>query len=399
MKLSPPTRPSEPLSATPADSAAPARAPRRRARARQGLTPLRWYMILVLLPTLLLGAYYAVVAADLYESEARFLVRARAAPSLSGAAAAASMFGGGGGLRAGTEEIRAVNDFVLSHDAVSSLRRTLDLVGIWRRPEADLVSMLWWSDPEAERLLRYYRRRVTVEFDIETGISTLRILAYRPADARDIAEQLLALSEDLVNRFSTRTSADGLRVAREELVIAERRVLAARAALAAFREREQALDPAREAGSALDGIARLEGALSQARAELQERRAFMRPDNPQIQILTNRIAALTAQIAVERARITQGDETMTQRISDFERLQLEREFADRQLASATASLEQARADAQRQQHFLLRVVEPNLPERALFPQAMFNTVTVLVGLTVVFGIGWLLIAGAREHTS
>jgi len=360
---------------------------------------MHWFALLVLLPTLLVGTYYVIIAADLYESEARYLVRGRAAPSVPGAAAGFMGGGAAAALRSGADEMRAVNDFILSNDAVSGLRRQLDLVSIWRRPEADILAQLWWSEPEAERLRRYYRRRVTVAFDIETNIATLRVQAFRPGDARDIAEQLLLLSESLVNRFSARTAADGIRAAREEVEIAETRVVAARTALTTFREREQALDPAREAVAALEGITRLEAALSQSRAEMQERRAFMRPDNPQMQVLTNRIAALIAQIAVERARLTQGDENITQRLSTFERLQLEREFADRQLVSATSSLENARADAQRQQIFLLRVVEPNLAERALYPLGFFTTMSVLIALSLVFAIGWLMVAGAREHAS
>jgi capsular polysaccharide transport system permease protein len=406
MKLSPPIGRSDTLPGTGVDAGAP---PRRAAARRIAAAswrprgPMAWFALLVLLPTLLVGAYYAVMAADLYQSEARFLVRGRGGASAGAAGGIAGMLAGGGNagaaLRPGAEEARAVGDFVDSLDAIAGLRQRLDLVGVWRRPEADRISRLWWEEPEAERLLRYYRRRVTIEYDVETGITALRVLAYRPGDAREVAEALLGMSEALVNRFSARTSEDTLRVAREEVQIAERRVVTAREALTSFREREQALDPTRSAGAAVETIARLDGALAQARAELQEKRSFMRPDNPQIQVLNNRIAALSAQIGVERARLTRGGETLTQQLSGYERLQLEREFAERQLSSAIASLETARADAQRQQVFLMRVVEPNLPERALFPRALFNTLTVLVGLAVLYGIGWLLVAGAREHAS
>jgi len=394
MKLSPSTTASEPLVGTRMHM--PATAGRR----GRPFGRMQWFALIVLLPTLLVGSYYALIAADLYESEARYLVRGRSSTGMPSGGAAGLLGGGAASaLRSGADEMRAVNDFMLSNDAVAGLRRQLDLVAIWRRPEADLLSMLWWSEPEAERLRRYLRRRVTVEFDLETNIATLRVLAFRPGDARDIAEQLLVLSEALLNRFSARTAADGVRASREEVEIAEARVTAARAALTSFREREQALDPTREAMAAGEGISRLEAALSQSRAEMQERRAFMRPDNPQIQVLANRIAALVAQIAVERARITQGDENMTLRLAAFERLQLEREFADRQLASATSSLESARADAQRQQVFLLRVVEPNVAQGALYPAGFFNTMTVLIALSVVFAIAWLMVAGAREHAN
>lgn len=409
MKLSPPTRPSEALTASPVTLPGPSvppaahtpqpmdlRAPRRR---RLGV--LGWFLLLVLLPTALVGGYYGLYAADMYESEARYQVRGRGGSGGGGASALAALAGGGApaSLRSGGEESQAVKEFVSSHDAVAGLRRRLDLVSVWRRPEADLVSMLWWEDPEAERLLRYYRRRVVLDYDLETGVSTLRVRTFRPTDSQTIALELLRMSEELVNRFTLRTIEDQLRVARNDVAQAEARVLAAREALTAFREREQALDPTRTAGAALEVIGRLEGALAQARAELQERRSFMRPDNPQIQVLNNRIAALSQQIATERGRVTRGDEALTQQVAGYERLQLEREFADRQLASATASLEQARSDALRQQVFLMRVAEPNLPERALYPTALFNTATVFVALTVVFGIGWLLVAGAREHAS
>ncbi|SFK25928.1 capsular polysaccharide transport system permease protein [Falsiroseomonas stagni DSM 19981] len=399
MKLSPPIRPSETLPASGVeDQRLPPRLPPKR-RWRRSLLPQTvkgWYMLLVLLPTLLVGTYYATYAADLYESESRILVRGRGAPAAGGAGGIVAAVTGG---RGGMDEARAVAAYIDSLDALAGLRRSLDLVAIWRRPEADLVSRLTSEEPAAERLLRYYRRRVTVSYDIETNITTLRVLAYRPGDARDIAEALIVLSENLVNRFSARTAADTIRVAREEVEIAERRVTAARDALNNFREREQALDPTRSAGAAVENVSRLEALLAQTRAELQEKRAFMRPDNPQIQVLNNRIAALVAQVGAERARSTRGEEGLTQQLSGYERLQLEREFAEKQLTSAISSLENARADAQRQAVFLMRVVEPNLPERASHPRGRFNTLTIFAGLTILFGIGWLMVAGAREHAS
>ena len=81
----------------------------------------------------------------------------------------------------------------------------------------------------------------------------------------------------------------------------------------------------------------------------------------------------------------------------LERLVLEREFADRQLASATASLETARMESHRQQMYLARVVEPNLAVYPLYPRKLISVASIFMGLCVAFGIGWLLVAGMREH--
>jgi capsular polysaccharide transport system permease protein len=408
MKLSPPTRPFDPSAPDGAGASTRRRLPpataARHGQARRRFGVGRWYALLVLLPTLLAGAYYGFVAADMYESEARFVMRTRGG---GGASMPGGEAGGRGGAmasifaaaRPGTEEARAVAAFIESHAAVQALRRELDIVAMWRRPEADIVSKLWWDNPPLEWLLWYFRRRVTTEYDIESGVLVLRSLAFRPDDAQVIAERMLHAAENLVNDLTQRSIADTLRVAQEDVTKAEARVVAARAAMTAFREREQALDPTRTAVGAMDNIGRLEASLAQARAELQEKRAFMRADNPQIQVLNNRVAALQQQIGTERGRVTRGDEALTQQVAAYERLDLERQFADRQLASATASLELARSEVVRQQVFLARIAEPSVPEWARYPKGAFNTLTIFVALTVLFGIGWLLVVSAREHAN
>ena len=402
MKLSPPTRPSEAL----ASSGLAARGTPMGGRgrdAKRGLGMRGWFLLLVMLPTLAVGVYFYGFASNIYESEARFVVRNRGssnsnpmADMAGGASRMASLFPS---ARTGSEEARAVVAYVDSHAAVAALKGSLDLVELWRRPEVDVLSRLWWEEPQAEWLLWYFRRRVRVILDPDTGVMILRAQAFRPEDAQTLSRALLTISERLVNMLSERSIADGLRTGQEDLARAEARMSAAREALIAFREREQAFDPARAAAGAVETIGRLEGALAQSRTELQERQAFMRPDNPQVQVLRNRIEALQAQIAAERGRMTRGGEAMTQQVAGFERLELERMLADRQLASATASLEGARTEAIRQQTFVLRVAEPHLPEAALYPKATYNTLTVFVSLAMLFGVGWLLVVSAREHAN
>ncbi|MFC7692593.1 polysaccharide biosynthesis/export family protein [Paeniroseomonas aquatica] len=183
---------------------------------------------------------------------------------------------------------------------------------------------------------------------------------------------MLALSESMVNRLNERLQQDGLRVAREELERAEARLTAAQLAMTESRERERAVDPTRSAVVAVENIGRLEGALAQARAEMGEASRFARGDNPRVMQLRNRIEALSAQVAEERKRTSANESGLSQQVGEFERLALDRELARAQLSSATASLEKARVDAQRQQLFLLRIVEPNLAEYARYPKAMLT---------------------------
>lgn len=353
------------------------------------------FKLTVLLPTMIAAAYLVFIATPQFDSEARFLIRGRSPAPPSGI----SEMMASSGFRPSQEDAMGIRDYLQSHDAVGALRTKVPLVDIFRRPEADLLARLWWEEPSAERLLDYYRRMVTVEYDTTSGITALRVHSFRAEDSQGIARELLSLSEAMVNRLNERLQQDGLRVAREELGRAEVRLSAAQLAMTEFRERERAVDPTRSGAVAVENIGRMEGALAQARAEMGEATRFARGDNPRVMQLRNRIEALTAQVAEERKRTSANESGLSQQISEFERLSLDRELARAQLSSATASLEKARVDAQRQQLFLLRIVEPNLAEYARYPKATLTVLYLFLTLSVAYGLAWLLIAGMREHAA
>jgi capsular polysaccharide transport system permease protein len=363
------------------------------------------FFLLVILPTLIAALYYYAIAAPQYVSEARFVVHSRgsdggAQAAALRAAAGAALGGLGGG--ASSSETNSIRDFLSSLDAVMLADEKLDLVALWRRPEADLLARLWFTEPE--RLARFYNQMVSVALDPSTNVTTLRVRSFRPEDSKALAETLLGAAEALVNRLSERMRNDTLQAARHEVEISERRVQGSSAALIRFREQEKELDSAGAVQAAVVLRGQFEGSLAQARAELTERLQFMRPDNPALQATRNRIDALERQIAAERSRHTDtssnlGGAILASQLADYERLMLEREFSNKQLASATAGLEVARMEAQRQQMYLSRIVQPNLAVYALYPRTSINVASIFLGLAIAYGIGWLLIVGMREHAS
>ena len=235
------------------------------------------FKVTVLLPTLLAALYLYGIAAPQYESEARFLVHGRSAGGGGGEGGGLAAMAQSAGFRPASEDAMGVRDYLQSHDDVAALRQRLPLVEIFRRPEADHLARLWWSEPTAERLLDYFHRMANAEFDTTSGITTLRVRSFRSEDSQAIARQLLTLSEELVNQLNRRLQEDSLRVAREEVARAEARLTAAQLAVSEFRERERSVDPTRSAGLALDNIGKLEGALAQARADLAEALRFSAP--------------------------------------------------------------------------------------------------------------------------
>ena len=176
----------------------------------------KWFLAIVVVPTLLAALYYYIVAADQYQSEAHFIVRTADASPMP-TSGFSQFLGLGGGMSPSRGEAMSVNDYLDSQQVVNRIDDKLNLVERFRRPEADIATRLWFSQPTPEMLLRYYRRQVNVKYNQETGITTLQVRAFRPSDSFAIINELLALGEGRVNEINRRSQTDQLASARRQL--------------------------------------------------------------------------------------------------------------------------------------------------------------------------------------
>lgn len=368
--------------------------------APEGLAKKKMYSrvkwLLFFSPTLLSAIYFVAVATDQYTSEASFVVRSATRPELQGGLAFLVQLG----LGRSQDDAFIVQDYLTSRSAIAELRRRLPLGEIFARPNADFIarypSVIFGRNEE--QLYRYFQYMVSVVHLEKTGISTLRVNAFTPEDAHAMATTLLQLGEELVNKINQRLLADAVRNSQSELNAAQERLIHAQAELTKFRNRELTVDPARNAVSLADLIAKLSGELGVTQAQIAELTTGP-ASSPQLVGLRRKAAALEEQIARERARIAGGSEDLARRIAEYERLTLEKEFAGRMVSSSEAELVRSKAEATRQLLYLERIVEPNLADYSTRPKRTYAVLTVFAANLLLVLVGWLVFSGIREHAS
>lgn len=351
-------------------------------------------LLCVALPTLLAGLYYFLIASDLYASEARFLVSSPSRGQVGGILG----FLQGAEIDKAQTDVYAVHDYMLSRDAIAALQAKVDLRAIFSRPEADFIARfpgLLHSDT-TEDFYRYYERRVSVVYDTTTGICTVTVKAFRPDDAKAVANQLLSEAEALVNRLNARARANAVHDSQVEVEQMEQRVAQAQQAMLDYRNRETLLDPGKTSGAIFDNQSKMMAELAAARIRLTELDRSA-PGSPLRADLVTQIQALEKQAANESSRLTGGSSAMASKIREYEQLALRQEFATKELTAALASLETANEDARRQQIYLERVVEADLPDKALYPKRVISVLIVFVSCFLAYSIGLLLLTGVREH--
>lgn len=352
--------------------------------------------LILFLPTLLSAIYFYFMASDQYESEAKFVVRSAQRPdSLGGLSFLVQL-----GLQRSQDDSFIVRDFMTSRDAVRELQQRLPLRAMFETDALDVIagypSPLY--GPREERFYKYFQTMVSVVHTDKTGISTLRVRAFSAENAEKIAVALLQLGEGLINRLNERLLHDAVGRAAAEVTEAQNRVIAAQAALTTFRNRELLIDPTRNAVALAELIAKLSTELASTRAQIAEAK-MNSSTGPQLPILERKAIALDEQIASERTRVARSSDGLAERISTYERLVLEREFANKMLSTNEADLVRAKAEAAKQLLYLERVVEPNLADYATQPKRWRSVLTVLVANLLLVLVGWLIFAGIRDHGS
>lgn len=184
--------------------------------------------------------------------------------------------------------------------------------------------------------------------------------------------------------------------AQSEVATAEAKARAAALALSSYRNKKGVFDPEKQSALQLQQISKLQDELIAAKTQLAQVRSVTH-NNPQLPVLQKRIDVLQAEISVETAKVAGGDRSLSGQAAEYERLALERSFADKQLAAALASLEQARNEAQRKQLYLERIVQPSLPDYPVEPKRLRSIVSTFAVGMICWGILTMLIAGVREH--
>lgn len=363
------------------------------------------FTAIVLVPTAIATLYYGLIAADQYASEARFVVRsASGGGSLTtlGLGLGGGMAGGLGGAQAissapgmsrSPDDTYSVNEYIQSRDAAERLVRDNGLREMLSRSEGDFINRFpnFYSADNREKLYRHYLGFINVTVHSDTGISVLETRAFRPEDARDFARALLQHAEELVNRLNTRARGDAVRFAESVVRQAEERISTIQIRMTDFRNREMIVDPGKQSEAALELVSRLTGEAAIEKAQL-EHLLIVAPSSPQIASLRSRIRSMDDQISQQRAAVVGGDKSMAHKLSQFEQIVLERELAVKSLTSALISLENARQEAQRQQLYLERVVEPNLPDYPSYPWR-------LLWIGFVFGLSLCIFWIVREFNA
>ncbi len=349
-------------------------------------------LLVIGIPSLMAVAYFGFWASSQYVTTFQFAVRG---PSQ---AAAARMGGGASmqGVGAMSPDAFVVTDYINSPQAITDVGHDIDLRAIFSKPGVDFWSRLA-PNVTAEELNAYWSSMVWAYFDLISGNVSVSVRAFTPKDSLELAQALIASSDQMFRKLNAQAQQDFVRLADENLKRAEQQVAKARQAVLEFREKSGLVDPDKTAlaGSAI--IDELRKQLAGFQAQYASIQAVS-PKSPNLAPLNSQMVALENQIRSQEQLGSSAVKAVTaETLGRYQSLDLDRQFAEKQYTEALALRNQVYLTAQNQQSYLALFVEPTLPHTSRYPDRPRAIASVMLAAAAAWFIGMLITYGIRDH--
>lgn len=351
---------------------------------------------IIAVPMFIALVYYTIFAMDRYSSSALVVVRQTDESQAATVPGLAMLMGGANPTS--REETLFLTEYVKSADLMNALEERLHWTEQYAKQWKD--PLFWISkDADAERRLAYYQRIVQPHFDEVTGLLRIEVQAFDPKLAQAMLDVILEKSEEFVNEISHRIARDHMKFAADELLKARTLYEEKQHLLLNFQNKYGVLDAEAAAQSRAGIVTQIETMLSQERAILKNLASTLSPASPQIQQQRNKIKALEQQLQAEQQRLVsaQGNEKMNLLAAEYRNLVIDASVAEEAYKLAITAQQNARIEATRKIRSLVTIASPNLPERAIYPEALYNLLTMLAILGLLYGIARFIITTIEDH--
>jgi capsular polysaccharide transport system permease protein len=345
------------------------------------------FVLLVVLPMIWVGSYLYTRAADQYASTVGFTVRREEAPT------ATDVMSGLTALSSSTSsDSDILYEYIQSQEMVRLVNQKLDLREIYSRYHERDPYLTLNPDSSIEDLRDYWQRMVLISYTQGTGLIELTVKAFDPEDAQEIAQVIFDESSRMINKLSAIAQDDAMKYARSELDSAIEQLKDTRQAIIEYRSRTQIVDPSADIQLQMGLLKTLQQQLGEELINLDLLQENTSEGDPRLKQAQQRLVAIRERIRQERQKFGVGGNASAGQdyatlVSEFERLNVEREFAEQKFTNALSNFDSAQAEAQRQSRYLAAYVQPTLAESAEFPRRAL--ILGVVGLFLV--IGWAIL--------
>ncbi|WP_287203871.1 MULTISPECIES: lipopolysaccharide biosynthesis protein [Alteromonadales] len=348
--------------------------------------------ILVIIASLIVVAYYSVVASPRYVSQVQFVVKQASSGEVALAGLASF-----GATTPSMRDALILKEYIGSREMAQALNQRLALKAHYESEQWDWFSRLA-KKSSSEELIAYFQDHLVVTHDELSEILQVEVQSYQADYSLQLAKVIMEISDEFINNLGEGMANQQLDYAQKDVDRAFKELNLQQKKLLNFQNKHELYSPEQKGSALLGVITKLETDIITLETEIKSLKAYLHDDNAEIVTKQYQVDALQAQLIEEKVHLTSDDSNSLNQInSAYQELKLNSELSVELYKSALASLEVVRGEAYKKLKYLLVVERPYLAEDAKYPRRLYSIVTWFVVLLLIYGVGRLVFSIIKEH--
>ena len=243
---------------------------------------------------------------------------------------------------------------------------------------------------------------IRISYDSGSELMEVRARAFTAEDAKAIADAIFDENSKIINELSAIARADATRYAAEDLAQSIERLKQAREALTTFRLKNQIVDPNADIQAQMGLLTNLQTQQAEALIDFDLLADIARDGDPRLEQAQRRIDVIEARIEAERQKFGVGGQgpggaEFATTIAEFERLTVDRHFAEAAYAASLSARDASVAEANRQSRYLATYIKPTIAQKSEFPQRLILIAVIGLFSGLIWAIFILVFYALRDR--
>ena len=350
---------------------------------------------IIILAVSLLCVFYWVFSSDRYVSEATILIQNTEQINSSSLDFTTLLSSIGGPNKS---DQLLLSEYLLSVDMLKKLDKALNLRAHYSDSKWDFASRMWLGKYYLEWFHRYYLSRVSVTYDEISGVLRIQSQAYEPSIAYKITQLLVQDGEKFMNEMSHDLARVQVEFLNSQIEQSQKEVINASKNLINFQNQKGLVSPKATIESIHIIITKLEEQRTKIQTQIASLPHSLEKNHPTRKSLEQSLLAIEHQINQEQIKLasTKGN-TLNLLMEKEELLKLELKFKKDIYQTSLIALEKGKMDAARTLKHISILQQPIIPEYALQPRRIYNSIVTICITFLILGITNLLKQIILDH--
>jgi capsular polysaccharide transport system permease protein len=296
------------------------------------------------------------------------------------------------------QDAMVLQEYLKSYEVYEKLNKDFDLSAYYNSFELDFLQRMYGFN-SYEDYIKLYNKHLNIDYDEVSNITTISFLHVEAQKAQEIVGFLINEAEYKLNQYNKNTATKQLSFIEEETNKQKEVLERSIKRLAKYQDTQNTLNPNSQASTNISILSELKGKLVENSAKLEKLSKYLTNNAFEIIDLKREISQIKSSInQVKKEQSGSGDKTtLNKSIFEFEKINSEVTLNTELYKQALLQQQSAKIDVNKENKTLQVLVNPNFAQSYSEPKRFRELLTLIIILSLLYGILSMLNAIIKDH--